>query len=134
MAILTGSAANTGLSYKLGPILDGRALYSAIGHVELSLLTDHIGLSLNPKMDAIPQALGSHTHWQYGTSEHASPARRILGSIFLTATPDQGTVRITFLVLDGSSQWVIGRNTTRKANLEHIGRNALVLLFDGERE
>ena len=86
MANLTGSAANTGLSSELGPLLDDGAPYSGIGQVELSLLADHIGLSPNSKIDAIPQALGSHTHWQYGSGEHASSARRILGSIVLTAT------------------------------------------------
>ena len=135
MATLTGSAANTELSYELGPLLDDGAPFSAIEQVELSLPADHIGLSPNPKIDAIPQALGSHAHWQYGTGEPASPARRILGSIVLTATSDHGTpVRITHLVLEGSSQWVIGRNVTRKANIEHIGRNALVFYGDGECE
>lgn len=74
-----------------------------MGNVELSLLADHIGLSPNPKIDAILQALGNRTHWQYGTGERANPARRILGWIVLTATSDQGNpVRITHFVLDGS--------------------------------
>lgn len=98
MAILTCYAANTGLSCELGPLLDDGAPYSAIGQVNLSLLSNHLGLSENPKIDAIPQALGIHTHWQYGIGEHASPACRILGSIVLTATSDQGTpVQITHL-------------------------------------
>ena len=62
MATLTSSAANTGFSDELGPLLDDRAPYYAIGQVELSLIADHIGISPNPTIDAIPQALGSHTH------------------------------------------------------------------------
>ena len=135
MATLTSSAAKTTFSDKLGPLLNDGAPYSAIGQVELIFLADHIGISPNPTIDAVPQALGSHKHWQYGTGEHASPARRILGSIVLTVTSDQGTpFQITHLVLDGSTKWFIGRNVTRKANIEQIGRNALVFLVDGERE
>lgn len=33
-----------------------------------------------------------------------------------------------------SSQWVIGRNVTRKANIEHIGKNALTFEAHGEQD
>lgn len=58
--------------------------------------------------------------------KHTSSPRRILGSIVLTAKSDQGTpVRITHLVPDCSSQWVICRNVTRRSSIEHIERNAI---------
>ena len=70
-----------------------------------------------------------------GAGEHASPAREILGSFVLSAQSDSGrTICITHLVLQGSSQWVLGRNITRKADIEHIDRNALTFKAHGEHD
>ena len=80
-------------------------------------------------------ALNGHTHCQYGICDYASPARRILRSIVITATFDRSRpLCTTYVVIYGSSQWVIGRNVTRNANIEHIGKNALVFLADGQRD
>ena len=58
-----------------------------------------------------------------------------MGSIVLTTTSDKNIpVQITHLVLDGSAQWVIGRNVTSRSNIEHIEQNALVFVADGERD
>ena len=133
--ILTSYSASTTSSIDHGPLLDDGAPYSAIGQIQLHLLADQIGISPNLKLGAIPQSLKGHTHWQYGTGEHASPPRRILGSIVLTATSDKGNpVSITHLVVAGSSQWVLGRNVTRRSNIEHLDTNALVFLVDGKRD
>lgn len=132
MATLRGSSASLPTTGQLGPLVDDGAPYAAIGQVELNLLTEHAGIQTNCKLDKIPKSLKGHTHWQYGTGKHASPARRILGSTVLTATSDSGnSINITHLVLEGSSQWVIGRNVTRKANIEHLERNALAFVVDG---
>lgn len=132
MAKLSGSSASLPITGLLGPLVDDGAPYSAIGQVELNLLTEHAGLQTDHKLDKIPKALKGHTHWQYGTGKHASPARRILGSTVLTAISDSSnSINITHLVLEGSSQWVIGRNVTRKANIEHLERNALAVVADG---
>lgn len=118
MAILTGSSASTGSVPQSEPLLDDGAPYFAIGLMVVNLLTYHVGLSLNPQLGGISPVLEGHKHLQYGTGEHASPARRILGSFVLSAKSDQGTAHITHLVLDGSSQWTVGRNFTRRANVE----------------
>ena len=43
-------------------------------------------------------------------------------------------MRITHLVLEGSSQWVIGRNVTQNANMQHIDRNAIQFYADREAD
>ena len=40
-------------------------------------------------------------------------------------------VFIRHLVLDGSSQWIIGENVTQHSNIMHIGQNALQFVTDG---
>ena len=133
--ILTSYSVSTSSSIERGPLLDDGAPYSAIGQIQLNLLANQIGMSPDLTLGAIPQALNGHTHWQYGTGEHASPPRRILGSIVLTATSDTGNpVSITHLVVSGSSQWVIGRNVTSRSNIEHLETNSLVFLADGKRD
>lgn len=88
-------------------------------------------MSTNSKLEKIPSSLKGHKHWQYGTGRQASPDRRITGSTVLTAISDNGNpVKVTRLVLKGSSQWVIGRNVTRKANKEHLERNSLAFFVD----
>ena len=133
MATLVVSSALSLTSNMIGPLVDDGAPYSAIGLVKLKDLAKKLGLSSNWKMAQIPSVLEGHSHWQYGTGDHASPTRRIMGSIILTATSDTGRpVDITHLVLEGSSQWVIGRNVTRKANIEHINRNAIAFMVNDQ--
>ena len=137
MACLVGSSCCTknGQNVALSPLVDDGAPYSAIGLIELNSLARQLNISKPLELDNIPKRLDVHTHWQYGTGEHSSPRRRILGSIVLTAIADSGRkVLITHLVLEGSSQWVIGRNVTRNANLEHIGRNAISFVVDNVPE
>lgn len=49
-------------------------------------------------------------------------------------TDDGNTLRINHLVLDGASQWVIGRNVTSRANIENVGRRALVFPLEGKED
>lgn len=37
------------------------------------------------------------------------------------------TINICHLIIDGSSQWVVGRNVNRKCNIEHIDCNKVIL-------
>ncbi len=137
MASLVGSAASTTVNVpsETGPLVDDGAPYSAIGMTELLSLSNKLDINIPIKLESIPSSLNGHTHWQYGTGAHSSSVRRILGSIVLTACSDTGRdVKITHLVLEGSSQWVIGRNVTRNANLEHLGRNAISFFVENVPE
>lgn len=118
-----------------GPFLDSGDPYSAISMVELNMIADHFGLQTNPALDPITAALSGCTSWQYETGNHASQPRNILESIMLTSNTDNGSqARIRHSVLVGSSQCVVGRNVTSKADIENIGRNALVSAANGKED
>lgn len=66
----------------------------------------------------VPEPFRSCPHWQYGTGAHASPGRVMLGSAMLADIKPTGTeLNIRHLILDASSQWVIGRNFTSPSNI-----------------
>lgn len=90
----------------LNPLVDDGAPYSAIGYVELQLLLNHMnGFSL----DSIPSCLEGVIKWHYGSGEHSSASRNIMGSFMLTDISDNGIeLLIRHLFSDGSSQLVIG--------------------------
>lgn len=118
-----------------GPLVDDGAPYSAIGQVELMLLRNHLGMNDKVQLEPIPDALNGYTHWQYGVGKHSSDARPILGSVEVNARTDSGReVMIRHLVLDGSSQWVIGKNVTRRSDILHAERNAVRFIVDGVAE
>ena len=126
------SAGSTDSGAMIGPLVDDGAPYSAIGMAELKLLLEHSAGDGDIELDDIPEALDGHTHWQYGTGQHASARRPILGSVKIDARSDGGaTVSIRHLVLDGSSQWVIGKNVTQHANILHMAENALQFECNG---
>lgn len=84
-------------------------------------------------LDPIPDSLASRPFWQYGVGAHASQAKPILGSILLDATSDDGvTVKIRHLVIEGSSQWIIGRNVTTHCDIIH-SRGDYLQLKSGSR-
>lgn len=110
----------------IGPLVDDGAPYSAIGMIELKLLRDHLGLNECFELDPVPKTLNGYTQWQYGTGTHASAARDILGSVMISGHSDNGRcVEIRHLVLDGSSQWVIGKNVTKYANILHADQKVI---------
>lgn len=135
MASLVGSISSTCTKEELGTLVDNGAPYSAIGIFELSALKKQVKYGLPTRPDPISSSLKVHYHWQYGTGEHSSPARKILESTVFCAKSESGrTVRITHLVLEGSSQRVIGRKVTRNANLQHIERSAIEFYANGEAD
>lgn len=80
------------------------------------------------KFQPLRKELQSRPFWQYGDGDHCSDSRRILGSVILSVHTDMGsTINVCHLTIDGSSQWVIGRNVTRKCNIEHFDCNKVVL-------
>lgn len=133
-ASLTASSATPSPRRK-GPLLDDGAPYSAIGIVELRLLSGlkHIDARhLEPK----PPSIAHFDWWQYGQGDHASTRRRILGSFNITAMSDSANlIRIRHLIVDGSSQWVIGRNVTRESDILHYdGSRVLFPPVNGDRD
>lgn len=114
------------LDQAIGPLVGDGAPYSAIGSVELLLLTYHIEKDVGFEFQPIPLSLNGHTHWQYGVSDHSSAFSSNIGSVVITAISDSGRkVLIHHFVLDGSSQGVIGKNVTKESNILKINRNAL---------
>lgn len=115
-------------SDNIGPMVDNGAPYSAIGILDLLLLSSNILPSFEGSLDPVPDAFKAFNGWQYGSGDHASEPRPILGSILLTATVKDGSsVSIRHLVLSGSSQWVIGRNVTSHGQIDRMDTNSLVL-------
>lgn len=110
----------------VGPMLDDGAPYSAIGIEELRSLYLSILPNWNGSLESIPEKIADRPFWQYGVGAHARAARRILGSVILNVNiPGGYTVQLRHLVLDGSSNWVIGRNITKHSNIIHM--NDIVL-------
>lgn len=66
---------------KISPLVDSGAPYSEIVVVELSVLSCQLLPKWNGKLDEMPSSLTDCAFWQYVVGDHASPARRILGSI-----------------------------------------------------
>lgn len=84
--------------------MDDGAPYSTIGNVELRLLMDRFGNKCTAELEPIPSSLAGCTHWQYGTGDHSSAPRCIIGSVLLAAKSDSGhRILIRHLVLDGST-------------------------------
>lgn len=110
------------------PLLDDVAPFSAVGlnefeMLELLLLPDWRG-----KFYPLPDAISHHWFCQYGVRGQKSPAKRSLGSVILRGRCDGGTaVQIRYLIIDGSSQSVVGRNVTRKCNIIHVRKKKLQL-------
>eukprot|EP00171_Calliarthron_tuberculosum_P022021 IDg22021t1 len=110
----------------LGPLLDDGAPYSGIGINEFKLIQPFVLPNWSGKLDAIPESVADRPYWQYGTGSHSSELRKIIGSLVLNAISDQGdSVEVRHLVIDGSSQWVIGRNVTRFCDIIHVGENLI---------
>lgn len=129
MATLAAKNKNTiSVSNQTGPLLDDGAPYSGIGSTELKLIAELVCPEWNGNLDPIPDSVADRPYWQYGSGEHRSAAKRILGSVLMEARTDQGTnVQIRHLVIDGSSQWVVGRNVTSHCDILHANQNKLIL-------
>lgn len=101
------------LKNQLGKLVDGGATYYAIGMTELCVLCSMVGLSPITKLDPIPTELSRYSFWQYGSGEHCSKKRAILVSIVIKCRSDlNNRIGIRHLVVEGSSQWLQGRNIT----------------------
>lgn len=73
---------------ELGQLVDDGAPYSAIGFVELKLLSEQIGLPISSKLEKAPEGLEGYSHFQYGTFSHSSKPRKKLDSTTITVYSD----------------------------------------------
>ena len=127
MATLPTNDAQYPLQFR-GPLVDNAAPYSGIGMKEFQLIQPIIAPDWNGEFDPLPDSVADRPFWQYGSGSHSSDSREIIGSVLLTLRSNSGTaVSVRHLVIDGSSQWVIGRNIVRKCNLIYDGCNILEL-------
>lgn len=111
---------------QIGPLLDDGAPYSGIGLVEFKLIQSILLPHWKGRYDYLPSCVQDRPFSQYGTGTNSSKARKILGSVLLSARNDRGTtISIIHLLIEGSSQWIIGRNVPQKRNIIRIGENKL---------
>jgi len=126
MVNLIGS--NCDITEVAGPLLDDGAPYCGMGENEFKILQPLILPNWTGSFEDLPESIANRPFWQYGVGEHSSDIRRIIGSILVSANTDSGnTIWIRHLIIEGSSQWVVGRNVTRYCNIIHIGENKLCL-------
>lgn len=110
-----------------GPLLDDGAPYSGMGLSEFLLLQPMLIPNWDGSILPVPREIEACPFWQYGSGEHSSEPRNILGSVLLNATTDQRSpVYIRHLIIEGSSHWVVCRNVTRHCNIVHIDDNKIV--------
>lgn len=110
-------------------MVDDGAPYSAIGQLELSEISKKLILAAS-HLDRLPSSLRIFSYWQYGTGSHASPRRIMLGCVQLSIRTNSGNlITIRHLVIEGSSQWVIGQNVTRRSNIIHIGKTVIEIPY-----
>lgn len=92
-------------------MVDDGAEYSAIGNMESKLQFNNV--HTNYSLMSIPHSIQGHTNWQYGSGQHASRPRKILGSANVKLRSDTGCpISIKHLIIEASRQWVTGRNVT----------------------
>ena len=108
----------------IGPLLDDGAPYSGLDLHELTMLSPFLSTNWNQKLDSLPAAIADRTDWQCGFGAHSSESRRMLGSIIISAKLNDGTdINVRHIFIEGSSQWVIGRNVTIKCDIVHTNGN-----------
>ncbi|CAN8063104.1 unnamed protein product [Agarophyton chilense] len=112
----------------IGPLLDDGAPYSGIGMKELHVIKHMVCPDWNGNLDPIPDTIADRPNWQYGSGNHKSEPRRILGSIVLSARSNAcNSANVRRVVVEGSTQWVIGRNVTQYCNIMHLHGNVFQL-------
>lgn len=127
-SLLAGNVAQSAISdfRKVGPLVDDAAPYSAIGEMELHIIEKQV-LHL-PVLEPKLKIFANHDTWQYGSEDHDSQRKLILGSVeIFVKTYNDDLISICHLVIHGSSGWVVGPNITRLYTIEHIDSNALIL-------
>lgn len=95
--------------------------------VELRSLSRYLLPSCDTTLPQVPSKIRANSYRHYGSGSHASSRRNILGSVQITAKSDQVIpIQIRHLIIEGSSQWVFGRNVTWFCNIHHIDKSCLI--------
>ena len=90
------------------------------------MLSPFLRKNWNQKLDLLPAAIADRTHWQYRSSARSSDSRKMLESIIISAQLNGGTdINVKHIAIEGSLQWVIGRNVTTKCEIFHTYGNYL---------
>lgn len=114
-----------------GTLVNAGTPYPAIGIVEISVAAVAVLTDWNGTLESRPDAVADCDYWQYSVGEHASEPRKIIGSILIPCRADNNAlIWIRHLVLDDSSQWVVGQNVTCHGNICQIGQPRLLLRDD----
>ena len=115
-------------SHFIAPLLGDGAPYSRLGIHELKILSPYLRTNWHEQLEPLPAAITDRIHWQYGSASHSTDSRRMLGSVMITARLNDGTeINIRHIVIDGSSQWLIGRNVTTNCAIIRTNGNYLKL-------
>lgn len=121
------ASTNPSTPNSIGTLVYDATPFSAIGNIEL--MYHHrrlVGESV--LLGPLPEELNSCTQWQFCLGYHDSPRRSVIGSVTLHLLNDfDSLIKIRHLVIEGSSQWVLGRNINQTCNILHIGCHALQL-------
>lgn len=135
MSTLSCSTDTAGSHINTGTSVDDGAPFSAIGMTELRLLR-HLNPSSPVPLDPIPSSMYQYKWWKFGSGKQSSAKRLITGSVNVTVmTDNNNTVRIIYLVLQGSSQWVVGKNASRASDgLHHYCSGILMPSVNGFRD
>lgn len=107
-------------------MLDNKsARYSVIGNTELRIHSRQLvkgDITMHPK----PRELRRFDFWQFGAGSNSSDRRAILGYIvYYMLSDNEKVVAVCHLVIDGSSQWVLGQKGMSMCNIIHIDRHPI---------
>lgn len=77
------------------------------------------------KVDSLPNDIAHFQYCQYGRGMHYSDSPKLIACFIEYKYTNNMSVKVGHLVIKGSSQWVFGRNVTRKFDIIHIGVNII---------
>ena len=92
------------------------------------MLSPYLRTTRHERLDSLPAEIADRTHWQCSSGSHSSDSREMLDSVMISARFNDGTeINIRYIVINGSSQWLIGRNVTSKCDIIHTNWSYLKL-------
>lgn len=109
-----------------GLLLDDGAPCSGLGLEAFIQLFSTFNFKWNGPLGSLPESIESSSFWQYGNGSQRSVSKRILESLYLNLSIDQGhPVTICHLFIEGSSPYVTGPIITKLCDIIHRDGNFL---------